>query len=458
VDRVSLASAINLGLSQGTLNGTESKWRGYDHYSDCISLELALLGNDTAITDALAPRLLSPEGAGPRAELPVRDRCKELKAWLLRPEVVRFQFGETGSRPIPDVTFRSADRGKGEPYPRFWHGHASFAALALPAVGLADYQALLLMGTLGLIAAAGALAGASGPSVLLGFAPLLVVSFAFSGELGYAQSVSYGPCQIAAWAIVCVLIARRARWTTGGLCALGVVAGSLEAFLDQMISVPLLAATFLAAVGAVSGQRWRGFTISRTASELCAVATSWVFGLVGTYVTKMLLTAVVIGWDASVGSFVQQLSLRSGTIDPQMVSSGLHAVSRTGLFLHNFLLLGDDVGRISPLEISGPDGEVFLLCLGGAGWVLAAVRLGSDVFAGRGRESLVAQAGYLSATLFALGWLFAFPEHAWVHPHFMARLLTVFLFAGWGCFASRPEAGTGLGDSFRAPNDIPQPR
>lgn len=180
-------------------------------------------------------------------------------------------------------------------YTRFWHGQASLAAAALTVLPLDGYRALLLIITLALIGLTAVLAALKDPKLLVGLAPLLVLSFVLDGQMGYGQLVSYAPAQIACWAMAAFLIVQRDRLTTRHIILLAVLAGCLEAFLDQMISIPLVAGIFLVVVAAVSVPRWRSQAFFTTVAEAASFGVAWAFGLVGTYVAKLTLTTAVLG-------------------------------------------------------------------------------------------------------------------------------------------------------------------
>jgi hypothetical protein len=430
VPRDQLASSVMHAFLIGAVppnSVTHPKLLGFDQASDCMALELAVLGNVTPVKNALLPRTLESDG-GTGAMAKAVDPCAQLSLSLRNPTAMTARMGITGARPISTADLLAANGGPGGNYARFWHRGSTAAALALTAMSLEDYRSFLLLATLGLVALAAVVATKNGEDTLFALAPLLVVTFFFEGQEGYGQLVSYGPAQIACWIICCMTLAMRNNGLRT-LCALATLAGAAEAFTDMMISEPLTAATFLVVAASVAAPRWREAGLRVSFGEAACILAAWTWGLAGSMVSKIAMTVVATRSLDAATSFVCQIVYRAGTFDPRM-EQGLHeGTSRAGLFGHNLMSLWDQTWRLGWSSTQMDLSSYGFAALAAIGMVFATRRL---LLAGRGRSALSAGMGYVVASVSILCWYLLFPEHTWNHTFFMVRPLAIWLAAGWG--------------------------
>ncbi len=409
--RPAIEAALGEGFASGGLgpaNYSTSHLLGIDQYTDCTSMQIAVLGNTPALRNALAPRLASGESPLPgEAAPPTRYRCAELREAL-------------------DGTLRI----EGEPtYTRFWHGQSTLLALALQVLPLDGYRALLLDLGLGLIALAAVLAALRGRRVLVCLAPLLLASFVLGGQFGFGQLVSHAPGQIVAWAMAVVLIARWDRLGEPTIRRLAVLAGALEAFFDMMIGQPFAVSLFLIVAGTLSLAAARPPGLARAAAATFARAMAWGFGLAGSFGLKLLLTASVLGGEAVFGPFLAQLRLRTGIADPQ---AGLAAGSWADAVGRDILLLANEASNLGYTAGGSGPASAMIVAAGLAGWLWLADRARRAWRDGRLGTLLANGTGYGAAALLFLAWVAIFPEHTWRHAWFMVRAASVWLFGGWG--------------------------
>jgi hypothetical protein len=313
-------------------------------------------------------------------------------------------------------------------YTRFWHGQSTVLGVALLFLPVDGYRSLLLLLTLALIAASAAAAAQKGPRVLLALAPLFLVSFLLSGQTHYGQLVSYGPAQIACWAMVLLLIALWERLSLGKWLVLATVAGALEAFLDMMISIPLVAGIFLTVAGTLLALR---ATALRSAiGSMFGLAGAWSFGFVASYAAKLAMTSAVLGWRAVLSPFFTQLSFRVGTADAQTRMPD--DLSRPGMLWANIDLLTRDLWHLGYTNAYSETASQLLWWLAVAGWIYALWRLALGCRKSEAPSTLIAGAGYVGASAFVLAWVALFPEHTWRHSWIMVRMAVIWIAAGWG--------------------------
>lgn len=411
VPKAAVAASLREGYADGSMT-TESyptnMLVGRDQYSDCIAAQLAVLGGTDVASDAVAPRLLSPEQVGADMR-PIRQYpCRALKTW------VEGRYPET-----PTAT-----------YTRFWQGSASALALGLSIMPVSAYRALLLLAALALIGLTAVLAALADKRLLIGLSPLLLASLLFGGQIGYGQLFSYGPPQIALWLFAAAMIGWRRHMTQDRLILLAVLCGASEAFLDQIISVPMIACSFLIIAGLVSHHRDGLPTVRQAALNMAVLACAWVFGFAGTYAMKLLLSVALLGW-GPLHDFLQQLAFRAGTVDPEFGYNADHSPSRLTLLWVDILALAGNFWR---LGFAGDDSGILnyaALLAGAGGWVAAIFRRASGTGDDRPR-SLAAGMPYIAAALFLLLWVIALPEHTMRHAFFMVRSAMIWLIGGWG--------------------------
>lgn len=417
-----IAAALRTGFEDGSMSRdpySRDAFRGRDQYSDCITAQVAVVGDDNRARDAFVPRILSKEQV--EADLiPIKhNACAELEDHLK---------GTLGHP--PEAT-----------YERFWHGAASAFAVAAMLVPIDGYRGFLLVATLGLIALCGIAAALKDRRGLTALAPLLAIAFVFGGQVGFGQLLSYGPAAIAVWTLAGAMIVRQDRIGPRGLALCAVLAGTLEAFFDQMISTPLAAGIFLIVAGTIAQQRWPVSSLRAACFRMAAFTGAWSLGLVGSYACKLALSAGVSGW-AALQEFAVQLSFRLGTADPELGLPVGHGISRFGLFGENVMRM---LGASWRLTYSGNDegglGALLLMWIGLAGWLIAALRFYEAWKAGRGKPMLISGLPYIFAcTCFAI-WVLAFPEHTWRHAFFMARSGLIWVAGGWGWVFSARALG-----------------
>jgi len=412
IPRQPVAEALRTGYADGSMSEQSypnSMLVGRDMYSDCITAQIALLGDPDPVLHALAPRLLTHEQVGADMK-PVRQApCRDLKQYL-----------DGTAQPTGHYT-----------YTRFWHGGATVMAAALAIWPLDGYRSLLLSLTLGLIALAGVLAARAPPGVLPTLSALLVGSFLFCGQFGYGQLVSYGPAQIAQWALVCWMLACPDRLSQDQLVLLAVLSGALEAFFDQLISPPLAATIFVVVAQTIAQSREDRPRLIPAATGMITLFAAWAIGFVGSYVIKLVLTVAVMGW-APVQDMVQQLAFRVGTVDAELGYEAHDKVSRFTLFFDNVWALGLNVWRMGfGSTRSTVAGLLLVNALAVLGWLLAIARTLRPPREDR-MARLVAGLPYIGVALFLVLWVLALPEHTVRHAFFMVRSSLIWLIGGWG--------------------------
>lgn len=302
-------------------------------------------------------------------------------------------------------------------------------ALALTVMPVEAYRALLLNLTLALIALSAVLA-ARGGILWLRLAPLLVGSFAIGGQMGYGQLFSYGPPQIALWLTVMGMIAWRTRLTPDRLVMLAVVSGSVEAFLDQLISVPLVAGVFLVVAGVVAVRPDEG--PARAGLRLAVLGGAWMAGFLGSYAAKLGLSVALLGPGPFV-DFAQQLLFRVGTLDPEIGYDAARGASRFTMLWGNVGVLAANFWRLGYAGADSIVASCLLLAAGIGGWAAALLRRAS-VVSGEKRAALAAGMPYLAASAFLLLWVMALPEHTARHAFFTVRAALLWLVSGWGWY------------------------
>lgn len=414
VPKAAVAASLRAGYANGSMTVDSyptNMLAGRDQYSDCIAAQLAVLGGADAASDAVAPRLLSPEQVGPDMR-PIRQYpCQALKRYV-----------ESGYPQAPSAT-----------YTRFWQGSASLLAVGLATMPVDVYRALLLMTALGLIALTAVLAALADKRLLIAMAPLLLASALFGGQIGYGQLFSYGPPQIALWIFAAAIIALRRHWTHERLILLAVLSGATEAFLDQIISVPLIAASFLIVAGLVIQHRDGTPPVRQAIASMATLMLAWAFGFAGTYAMKLLLSVVLLGW-APLQEFLQQLAFRAGTVDPEFGYTPDHPPSRLFLLWVDILALAGNFWRLGFASDDSGILNYLALLFGAAGWVTAILRRARGAAEDRAR-ALAAGIPYIAAALFLLIWVIALPEHTMRHAFFMVRSAMIWLIGGWGWLA-----------------------
>ena len=420
VPKAAVAASLRDGYANGSMtiqSYPTNMLVGRDQYSDCIAAQLAVLGGTDMVSDAVAPRLLSPEQVGPDLRPIKQYPCQALKHYV-----------EGGYREVPSAT-----------YTRFWQGSASVLAVGLAILPVDAYRALLLLTALGLIALTTVLAALSGKRLLFAMAPLLLASALFGGQIGYGQLFSYGPPQIAFWIFAAAMIALRRHLTHERLMTLAVLSGATEAFLDQIISVPLVAASFLIVAGLVSHHREGTPPVRPAVASMAMLASAWLFGFAGTYAMKLLLSVVLLGW-APAQEFFQQLAFRAGTVDAEFGYTSEHPASRLAMLWVNILALGGNFWRLGFAANENGILNYVALLLGAGGWIAAIHRRAAGPAEDRGR-ALAAGIPYIAAALFLLVWVIALPEHTMRHAFFMVRSAIVWLVGGWGWLCSAYAPG-----------------
>lgn len=409
VPKETVKAALRAGYADGSMSLASyptNRMMGRDQYSDCIAAQLAVLGGSTPARDAIAPRLLSIEQVGADLRPMRHNACVELKIYL-----------DGRWRLEPQAT-----------YTRFWQGSASLLAAALTILPVDGYRALLLNLTLGLIALTAIVAALTRRELLIALAPLLFASFLFNGQIGYAQLFSHGPPNIALWTVAATLVALHRHMTRERLILAALLSGAMEAFLDQIISVPLVAGSFLIVAGLISQNRTEQQSAGRMAGIMTALVFAWISGFAGTYAVKLLISMLLLG-PAPMQDFMAQLAFRVGTADPELgYQVGHH--SRLALFGHNAV---DLMIRTWRLGYANPNflGCLTLFVFALAGWLVAICRILSQPRKDRARM-LTAGIPYIVAAIFFLLWVIALPEHTMRHAFFMVRSIIFWLIGGWG--------------------------
>lgn len=422
VDKQVVAAALRSAFATGSF-GTDpyplDTLQGFDRYSDCITAQVAAIGAPSWLEDALAPRIVSPEQVGPDFRARLHNVCLELK----------------------QVVDRTLDREPSETYTRFWHGAASVFSAAMLLLPVDGYRALLLDATLGLIALCAILAALRDRALLGALAPLLLMSFVFGGQMSYGHLISYGPATIVAWLVAALIIRCEHRLGHRGLIYLASAAGALEAFFDQIISVPLAVSIFLIVAGLVSVPRWLGRGSGAAAIDVAAYATAWLFGFGGSYVIKLALSIAVLGTEAF-RAFVDQLSYRAGTIDLELGFDASHPVTRIEIVGQGIVGLISNVWRL--FYANSSDAALVGLtvtAIGMLGWCAACLGAARAFRGGDGARFAIGGAPYLAAAIFLAVWVFALPEHTMRHGFFMVRATVIWLCGGWGVLWGAQYAG-----------------
>ena len=417
-------SVVRAQLSAGFASGAFSPdaeprnmFLGHDQGSDCNTAQLAVLGGEDAIRDAIAPRVLVTPDAHPERRSPHIEVCGDLKHYL-----------DGGYRNVPDFT-----------YTRFWQGQASFLAAALTVLPVDGYRALLLNLTLGLIALAGVLAARTRPPLLTSLAPLLATSFLFDGQMSFGHLFSHGPAHLALWSFAVSMIALRDRMALQPMLLLAIASGATEAFVDQLISVPLIAGSFLVVGGTVLQSRSPARSPREAAIRMGILAAAWFFGFAGSYAIKLLLSVALLG-KAPLDAFVSQLAYRAGTTDPDLgFAAELHA-SRLQMLGHVWMQLTHEIWKLGYGDRRTADFVNFIIFLPALyGWANAS-RIAVQR---KGRERaafITAGAPYWAAAALLILWVAALPEHT-LHHGFMERSFILLLVGGWGWIQSARSAG-----------------
>ena len=291
--------------------------------------------------------------------------------------------------------------------------------------------------TLGLIAATAVCAALAGPRLLIALAPLLVASFTFDGQIGYGQLLSYGPAAIATWSVALALLLGRNRMTDERMVCFAVTAGAVEAFFDQMISVPLAAAIFVVIAGTITADPRNSPT--RSLARMSGIAAAWGCGLVGSYAIKLGLSTLVLGHGV-LDDFIRQFAYRAGTIDPEIGLDPADHVSRLGTVVLALVRGGKHIWRLGYTDSPGLLNYAVEI-VGAAGWALAAT---SFISATRERRAALLDcgAGYIAASLVVAAWFVLFPEHVLRHT-FTARVFLIWIIGGWGWLCSARMAPRG---------------
>ena len=404
--------ALRAGFAGGSATISDyprGRFIGVDQYTDCVTFQVAILGNDGPLSTALAPRILSPEGVAPGATVGPVHRCAELKSYL--------DEGTQGSAQLATYT-------------RFWQGPATFLSLALAVLSLDGYRALLLTASFGVIALCAVLAALKSRDLFLGLSPLLLFSFVADEQVGFGQLVSHAPSCIASWSFAALLIACKDLLSFRRVILLAVAAGSTEAFVDFLISVPMSASIFIIVSVAVMLPTWRNCSVARAAGYTVSYAGAWYGGFLGTYVSKLALTIPVLGWSNVVTPFLEQLRFRMSTVDP---SEGLVVQGWGSTPIAAFKAIGRLAENVWMLGYTEQHRFVVaaMLLIGGCGWAYAIWRVLHKLSQERG-HSLLSGLGYVTASLLMLIWVVALPEHTWRHFWFMIRSAMIWLPAGWG--------------------------
>jgi hypothetical protein len=352
---------------------------------------------------------------------------------------------------LPDDRHRCLDLKKyldgtiggdqGSTYTRFWHGSASLVAAALTVLPVDGYRALLLNTTLALIGLSAVLAALNGLPMLLGIAPLLVLSFLLDGQFGYGQLVSHAPTQIASWAMAAFLIGWQSRLTTRKIILLAILLGCVQSFFDLLINVPLPASIFLVVATAVSLPRWRSQPFSVAASGSVGFGLAWGFGFLGSCVAKLALTAAVLGWGAVISPFIEQLRFRTGLVDPEKGLAVEDHASWVGMIGRNVYNLGANFWRLGYTDGRPNVVSAIIAVIALVGWGWAACRIIRALRRHHIRVMLINGTGYVAASLLVLAWVAVFPEHTWRHAFFMVRSAMIWIAGGWGWALTDYAAG-----------------
>jgi hypothetical protein len=259
----------------------------------------------------------------------------------------------------------------------------------------------------------------------------LAVSFLFGGQIGYGQLFSYGPSQIVLWGFAAGLIRFQARLTTERVIPIAVAAGAMEAFFDQIISVPLAIGVFTIVAGFVLQIRTDLPRARDAAGTMTVMFGAWMFGFAGSYVLKLLISMTLLGWDP-IRDFMTQLLFRAGTVDATFGFAPERHASRFAMLSTNFIALMGNSWRLGyTSRNSGINGSLIVVAVMLAGWVAAICTLAVLPPADRGRF-VAAGMPYIAAALFLLLWVTAFPEHTIRHAFFMVRSAILWMFGGWG--------------------------
>lgn len=404
IPKQAIIEEVRRGVRLGTLSWDDYPSNyliGFDQWTDCLALELASVGADTRLTEALAPEVLSPTNAA--------GRC---------PALVGFVYG--GFRPSEPYT-----------YTRFWHGYSTVLAYALQVMPLQAYRGLLSMLCYGAVAFAACAAALAGARILRMLLPLLVAGFAFTGLPQFGPLVSHSPAFIAMWTLAGVLLLMRQRLSSLGVLGMALLFGALEAFLDAMILCPLSAGLAVIFANAAYLERLDRAPFRQIALFNGAVVLAWGLGFAGTYIFKLAATMAVLGFDPVITPFIDQLMLRMGP-----ASEGASTF---------FGRLYDNLWRIGYGDHDRGDDQAgiaagLLVTVMAVGWASAIARFVGSWRRGAPGFRLGGAFGFLLASAMLLGWCVVFREHTARHAFFVVRTTILWIAGGWCWFLAQRAA------------------
>ena len=298
-------------------------------------------------------------------------------------------------------------------YVNYPFGPRHLLSLALSGLEIFQVRAIYLMASC--LAAAALLVGAmrhSGAKAAALLPLVFVLCFAFTFHI-LGSSLAQAPSMFVGLAMLTVLLLCKERFASwparvAFFAALGVV----TTFFD-MLNGSLAA---LLALGIVLNQLFYGETRgSKPVWQAIGIAAIFVAAYV--LFTALRLAVLKYGFGADIGYYFAGLTSRLGSeVDNT-------SVTRAQVFRR----LWDTRSLISPF---GRDFAGTLLVLGAIGWIVtlaASARLWRD---DAWRANVIALA---FGSLGLLAWIWLFPNHSYVHPQFIARLLA--LAAGFGLVA-----------------------
>jgi hypothetical protein len=358
-----------------------------DPFSDCALLIMEKLRAPGALADLLTTRLT----LGPKSH-----PC----------DVAGLLLGVPG-HPAMDVPPAVS-------YLNYPFGPRHLAALALSGLEVFQVRAIYLIASC--LAAAALLVGAmrhSGEKALAILPLVFVLCFAFSFHT-LGPSLTHAPPMFTGLAMLAVLLLCKEYFRPWpARVALFAALGVTTTFLEMLNGSP----GAMLALAIVLNQLFYGDT--RGARPVWhAIGVAAIFIAAYVLFTALRLAALKYGFGEDIARYFTGLLSRLGSTVDDMTLSQMDVLRR----------LWDHRSLISPL---GRDFSGALIGIGAAGWI---VTLGAAAWLWRNAEWRGNVIALGCGTLGLVAWIWLFPNHSYVHPQFIVRLLG--LAAGFGVVAA----------------------